>query len=155
MTGDAPLELAATTVEHFPLREPCQRCGNGIGRIEPRSGQDCVFCASCGRFAYNAPRVETGRAPRTVATVHEGIRPKTRWAVLARANGRCELCGAIGTLHVSHLLSVKDGLDNGFTEQQLNTAENLAAFCEECNLGQGRTSVPPVLWLALMRKRLR
>lgn len=138
----------------FQLREPCS-CGGTAGIIKPAGGQDCAYCLTCGTFAYNAPRVETGRKQRTVSTVHEGIRPSVRYVVLARANGRCELCGAgETTLHVSHLLSVKDGMAQGFTEADLNKAANLAAFCEECNLGQGGGSVEPLLWIALMRRRL-
>lgn len=148
-------ELFDPDTGNFLMRDPCKACGEEKGRIEQRSGQDCVFCSQCGKFAYNAPRVETGRKQRSVSTVHEGIRPSVRYLVLERARGRCELCGITDTiLHVSHLLSVKDGLKEGFTEAQLNREANLAAFCENCNLGQGEASVEPILWLALMRRRL-
>jgi hypothetical protein len=40
------------------MRTPCNHCGAGSGYIEMRTGQACVFCASCGKWNYNAPRSE-------------------------------------------------------------------------------------------------
>ena len=141
------------TVTHL-MRKPCQ-CGHPEGRIETRNGQDCVFCAGCDRFQYNAPKTETGRAPRTVSTVHEAIRSKTRARVLLRANRTCELCGKGGNLHVGHLLSVAHGIAQGLTELELNSEENLAAFCDECNLGLGEETVPLRLAVAMVLARVR
>jgi hypothetical protein len=50
--------------------------------IFTRNGQDTVKCALCGLYQYNAPKVETGREVRTIATVHEGITSKKRTAIL-------------------------------------------------------------------------
>lgn len=136
----------------YKMRSPCVACAEETGEIVPRNGQDCVFCAGCRRFAYNAPRVETSRAVRSVSTVHDGIKPKQRVRILLRAAGRCELCGAGGFLHVGHLLSADDGLEAGLTEMELNDDTNLAALCEVCNLGMGSLSIPPVLFVALLRR---
>lgn len=136
------------------MRAACRSCGGVSGRIETKNGQDCVYCTGCGAFAYNAPRVETGRAERSVSTVHNGIKPKQRARLILRANGRCELCGARGDLHVGHVLSVVVGLEHGLTEVQLNDDENLVASCPECNLGLGAEPMPTRLLVAILRARL-
>lgn len=130
----------------FIMRSPCRSCGNETGRIETKNGQDCVFCTSvgCGRFQYNAPKTETGRAPRTVSTVHNGIKPNQRARIIDRASNRCEFCGApssVSPLHVGHLVSVKDGFDLGLSDQEINHDENLAAMCDQCNLGLGDSTL--------------
>lgn len=40
------------------MRRPCG-CGEKVGVIQHKSGQDCVYCRSCGKWQYNAPRSET------------------------------------------------------------------------------------------------
>lgn len=145
-----------TLFENYPMRAPCNGCGNTIGRVETKSGQDTIYCGGCNRWRYNAPRVETGRAKRTVSTVHDAVRPSVRFKVLQRARGHCEMpgCGSTGDLHVAHLLSVKDGLEVGLTEADLNSDRNLAAFCATCNLGQGSAPVDPLIYVALLKKWL-
>lgn len=132
-----------------PLRKPCAECGHDRGVIRAKGQQDCVFCAKCDRYQYNAPRTETGKRTRSVTTVHNGIRPKQRARILERAHCRCEICHQARTLHVGHILDVDNGLKLGIqlTERQLNSDENLIAHCEECNLGQGARPLP--LWLAI------
>ncbi len=46
-------------LEH-QMREPCKYCGGQRGRVERKGAQDCIYCATCGRWSYNAPRSETG-----------------------------------------------------------------------------------------------
>lgn len=150
-------EQATDQARSHPLRAPCVGCGGLEGVIERRNGQACVFCRSCGRFAYNAPRTETGERQRSAMTVHNGIKPKVHAAVIIRAGRRCELCGApaAGTegLMVDHMLSVNDGLKLGLTEDQLNNIENLAALCPACNHGKGRTTLPLYLVVAIIKAR--
>lgn len=140
------------------LREPCQcSCESGIVRV--RSGQNCVFCSLCGRYAgYNAPKTETGEEPRSVSTVRAGITCAVRGQVLARARRRCELCATdldgVPAWHVAHLLPIPVALEEGLPDDVVNSPANLAAFCEECNLGY-KDIVDPVLWLVIMRRRLR
>lgn len=138
----------------YQLRKPCLACGSSIGEIRPSGCQDCVFC-SCGKFQYNAPRVETGRAVRSVQTVHEAIKPNQRARILERATGRCEMCGVRRDLHVGHLISVEEGLKQGLTEDSLNSPENLCAMCQECNLGLGKQPVPLRLAVAIVMARLK
>lgn len=131
----------------FNMRQPCPNCETPYGRVETRNGQSCVYCANpgCGRWVYNAPRTETGERQRSVSTVHEAIKTRTRAQVLLRAGSRCELCGVgidATVMHVGHLISVEDGLKEGLTDQVLNHQENLAAMCQECNLGIGKDSTP-------------
>lgn len=138
------------------MRLACRWCAGTEGRIETRNGQDCVFCAACDKFQYNAPKTETGRAPRTVTTVHNGIKPNQRARILLRANGCCELCHAIDKpLHVGHLLSVNDGLKANLTEAEINDDENLSAMCDECNLGLSDRPVPLRLLMALLQARIK
>lgn len=136
------------------MRDPCKRCRGTSGVIRTKSGQDCVFCTNCDAFAYNAPRVETGRVERSATTVHNGIKPKQRARLILRANGRCEMCGARGDLHVAHVLSVAVGLEHGLTERELNDDENLIAACPECNLGLGAEPMPTRLLVAILRARV-
>lgn len=129
--------------QEHPLRKPCY-CGGTQGYILSKNQQDVVRCLSCREYQYNAPRAETGQSTRHVRT-RQTISPSLRTTIFLRANNRCELCGRSGdekALHVGHLLSVKDGLQLGLTEEELTVEENLAAMCDECNLGLGALSVP-------------
>jgi 5-methylcytosine-specific restriction endonuclease McrA len=137
------------------LRRPCASCGHAEGFIRPTNGQQCVFCSWCQAFQYNAPKTETGLRARSVTTVHAAIKPKLRAKVIERATGRCEFCGARGILHVDHLLSVNDGLSFGLEDAEINSLDNLAALCEECNLGKGSLSITPRFYVALLKARMR
>ena len=139
-------------VNTYALREACRKCGGNRGRIETRGGQDCVFCNSCDSFQYNAPKVETGRAVRTCSTVHNGIKPKQRARILLRDGSACVICHATDKpLHVGHLLSVEAGLSVGLTERELNDDSNLAAMCDECNLGLGKEPIPLRIYAAIVK----
>ena len=148
----------AAIPQPYRMREPCRYCPEPeAGTISMVNGQNVVRCAACGQYAYSAPRTETGERQRSTTTVHNGVKPKARATVLMRAGRRCELCGkpveATQGLNVDHLLSVEDGLAQGLTEAQLNHIENLAALCEECNLGKGRTTLPLWLVVAIIKAR--
>lgn len=138
----------------FAMRHPCRGCGWDLGVVREVNGQDTVRCAACSRFAYNAPRVETGRAVRTVSTVHAAIRPRQRMRILTRAGGKCEVCGSRESLHVGHIVGVAVGLEYGLTEETLNDDENLLALCVECNLGQGAEPMSLPLAVAILRARI-
>lgn len=140
-------------VEYVP-REPCKRCGCDKAFIAPAGGQDVVRCWLCRYAMYNAPRTETGKEPRTSATVHRAIRSSQRARVLARGTGRCELCGARGDMHVAHIVSVAVGLNIGLTDAELNDDENLVALCSDCNLGQGAEPMSLRLAVAILRARI-
>lgn len=138
----------------FQMRAPCKNCGHEFGSIEMKGGQDCVYCGICGKHQYNAPKTETGRAVRTVTTVHNGIKPGQRSRILLRANSSCELCHSVSKpLHVGHLLSVNDGVRQGLTDAEINSDENLAAMCDECNLGLSDEPVPVRLLIAILKAR--
>lgn len=140
------------------MRAPCRGCSCEFGTITESGAQDVVRCLDCKRWCYNAPRVETGKAIRSVQTVHEAIKPKLRAKIIERANGHCELCGKgaeLGPLHVGHLVSVEQGLASGLTEVELNDPENLAAACAECNLGIGKQTVTLRMAMAILMARLR
>lgn len=135
------------------MRSPCRfGCGTSEGYIRRAGDQDVVRCSGCHRAQYNASRVETGRAARTVTTVHNGIKPAQRARILMR-DGRCILCGSRENLQVGHLIPVAQGLAEGLTELQLNDDENLAAQCAECNAGIGETPAP--LWVTVPLLKLR
>lgn len=139
----------------YRMREPCRWCGLADGTITVVSGQNVIRCAHCGRAGYNAPKTETGERPRTVATDHEALSPARRYEILERDGGRCILCGnSESILHVDHLLSIDDGRSLGLTAEELNDSENLATFCEACNVGKGRRSIPARLFVAFLRARV-
>jgi hypothetical protein len=130
-----------------------------VGKVTETGAQDVVRCV-CGKFQYNAPRVETGKAVRSTTTVHNGIKARQRALIIVRANARCELCGHQATkpseeLHVGHLLSVKDGIEAGLTEKDLNADDNLCCQCAQCNLGLGSETVPLKLAVGILMARLR
>lgn len=136
------------------MRAPCKfGCPTTKGHIVAVGLQDVVRCSLCNKAQYNAPRTETGRAPRTVQSTHEAIRPNQRARVLQRAHGRCEQCGSTELLHVGHTLSVADGHAQGLSDQEINSDDNLIALCAECNLGMGKRSMPLWLVVSLLRKR--
>lgn len=141
--------------EAYPLRDPCSRCRSQKGVIEERSGQKCVFCLSCKRFLYNAPKTETGAKVRSVSS-RPKIKPKQRARILDRDNSTCVGCHRADTIvHVAHLLSVEDGRALGATEEELFSDENLATMCEECNLGFSGRSVSLRLVFRLLQARIR
>ena len=140
------------TNDPYVMREPCRACAATDGVIEERGGQQSVRCIN-GHWVYNAPKTETGLAQRSITTIHNGIKPSQRARILDWALGRCELCGGMKNLHVSHLLAVKDGFEAGLTDQEINSDGNLAALCEECNLGLSSLSISPLLYVVLLRNR--
>lgn len=137
----------------FQMRVPCVSCGHNFGSIENRNGQDVVLCGDCGKYQYCAPKTETGRAVRTVKTTHAAISPKQRMRIIERANGRCEICGTRGNVHVGHVISVIDGHRLGLGDDVLNSDENLICECEECNLGGGAQTLPLRMFVAILRSR--
>lgn len=146
-------------IRAYTLRAPCRFClAEGVavvdGFVVEVNHQDVVRCGRCNRAAYNAPRTETGRAPRTVTTIHNGIKPTQRARILLR-DRRCVLCGTTDALQIGHLISVAAGLEAGLTELQLNDDENLAAMCAECNIGIGERPVPLWITVPLLCARLR
>lgn len=138
------------------MRSACRWCDGTEGTIETKNGQDCVYCIKCQRFQYNAPKTETGRAVRSVSTTHAAIKPTQRFRILERSNRFCEICGRSGgQLHVGHAVSVADGHKVGLTDDILNSDENLLALCDECNLGQGRRTLPLRILAGLLLARVR
>lgn len=67
----------------YRMRAPCLGCGALDGRIERKANNDVVRCARCDRFAYCAPRSETGLpvdAPKPLK-------------LSSKFDGRCTGCG--------------------------------------------------------------
>ncbi len=126
----------------FVLRAPC--CGSTDGRgPHDVSGQAKVYCATCRKYQYNAPKHETGRGVRKVFN-REAIGSDQRARILERDNSTCLDCGKRPPeviLHVAHMISVADATDLGFVADDYNDDENLYAGCEECNLTQGKRSI--------------
>jgi 5-methylcytosine-specific restriction endonuclease McrA len=141
--------------ERFTMRTPCKGCGGSLGHIVEKNGQDTVRCLACDTYCYCAPRVETGRAVRSVRTAHKGVRPSLRSKILERDGHRCVLCKADNVpLHVGHVVSVDAGFATGLTDSEINDEENLIAQCEECNLGQGAQPIPLRVAIAILRARI-
>ena len=149
------------TARRHTARHPCPECSVTSAVLEEKGGQDTVRCAQCGRLLYNAPRTETGRRPRTAATVRRDIKAGQQARVLERDQGRCLLCRRADIpLNVGHLLSVEEGLALGASEAELFDDANLAAMCEACNLGLAGLSVSPrtyavMLWLLRAERQRR
>ena len=141
------------------LRAPCKKCGCEVGQMTTKNGQDVVRCQECNAHQYCAPKTETGRKQRSVSTVHARIKPKQRSRIIDRANGRCERCGKPQSetragIHVGHVIGVKQGMQSGLSDAEINSDENLIAECDECNLGHGKDPVPLRVYIAILRARL-
>jgi 5-methylcytosine-specific restriction endonuclease McrA len=128
-------------------------CGSEDGSIEPKNGQDCVYCNECGKYLFNAPKTLTGRKKRTLATTHAAITPKVRTRIIERANGLCETCGSPSLLTVGHVVSVADGHANGLTDEIINSDENLICQCGECNSGTGKRTIPLQMYVRILLAR--
>ena len=129
----------STAVDVHSMRAPCRDCGSADGNIRPTGGQDCVYCV-CGRFQYNAPRVETGRKVRSVSS-REGLTPGRRAEVMARYCHRCGQCGrgaADGVaLEVDHIIPRGMAADeDGSVDGVIDSDMNLMVLCKECNAGK-------------------
>lgn len=139
------------------MRAAC-KCGGTEGEIRPSGGQDVVYCLSCDRYQYNAPKSETGKAVRSVSN-RQDIKPSVRSEVMQRAGFRCEVCGKPAShcpvgLSLGHIVSVADAAKAGIPSETVNSADNLIAECEECNLGHGRKPIPIGTFLAILRTRM-
>lgn len=148
------MTASAIDRESYTMRAPC-KCGSITGRIHEVNGQDIVRCLACGAYCYSAPRAETGRAQRSVTTIHRGVKPKLRSKILERDGHRCVLCKAENKpLHVGHIVSVEAGFATGLSDAEINDEENLIAQCEECNLGQGAQPIPLRVAIAILKARI-
>ncbi|MCA9179631.1 MAG: hypothetical protein KDB14_34485 [Planctomycetales bacterium] len=58
-------------------------------------------------------------------------------------------------LHVGHVVSVAEGRKVGLSDVELNSAENLIAMCEECNLGLGKETIPIKNYVAILMARFK
>lgn len=135
------------------MRKPCV-CGSSEGYLLTRSGQDVIRCSQCDSYQYCAPRTETGREVRSLRT-RDTIKPSKRARILLRDNGTCVICHRSDTpLDTGHLLSIQEGRQLGFTDDQLNDDENLAAMCAGCNSGLTSETVPLRLFAAVLQARL-
>ena len=155
--GSRVTSAAEKTGHSHALRSACA-CGSMDGMLRETGSQDCVFCARCGKFQYNAPRTETGKPVRSVRSSRDAdIAPSLRAEIIVvRAGCHCELCGASDReLHVGHLISLDAGRREGMNEDDLNGPENLAAMCNTCNLGLGNQPVPLRLMIGLVMARTR
>ena len=133
------------------MRAPCPECGDTKGMVKDSNGQRVVRCAWCSTWCYNQPLAEAGLKPRKVKT-RETLSLGQRQRILERDNHACVSCHATDTpLHIGHLLSVHEGKELGMSDAEINHDLNLAAMCEACNLGLGKSSVAPRLVWASIR----
>ena len=137
------------------MRAACG-CGSDSGSITERSGQDCVYCTGCGQWKYNAPRTETGRKKRSLAS-REGITPATRARILTRHDHTCIACGARPPdvhLTLEHIISREMADHHGMLDDLIDSEWNLAPMCEECNSGHRWIGHPQIrlmyrcLWMS-------
>lgn len=145
----------STAVNTHELRAACS-CGGETGDIRTKNGQDCVYCTSCGRWQYNAPRIETGRAKRTLAT-RPGITPAQRAHVLTTHDHACIGCGGRPPhvqLTLEHIISREQADAYGMLDALIDSHWNLAPMCPECNSGHRWVSEPQVrlMYRCLMMK---
>lgn len=73
----------------FGSSRPCPKCGGVDALLRKEGNQNVVHCRACKTFIYNAPKHETGEAPRTVATIRQDIKPSQQVRILERDGGAC------------------------------------------------------------------
>ena len=155
------VNMVHTKTTYIEMRKPCKygctdtdERPNTFGARVDTNGQATIWCVECGEYQYNAPKTELGEDQRHIKT-RDSIKLSTRIRIFMRANGMCELCGAADViLHVSHILSVDDSRGTDITPEEVNHDDNLACLCEACNIGMGKLSFNPRLYLRLLRKRM-
>lgn len=140
------------------MRAECSGCGGTTGEIRPKSGQDCVYCCTCNTWQYNAPRLETGRAVRSLST-RPGITPAQRARVLAVHDHACIGCGKRPpdvALDIDHILGREIAFKHGLLDELIDSEWNLAPMCQECNSGKRWVSEPEVrlMYRVLMLKAM-
>jgi 5-methylcytosine-specific restriction endonuclease McrA len=131
-------------VTDHQLRAPCA-CGSTTGVIRTVGLQDTVRCA-CGKFQYNAPRTETGRKQRTLAS-REGITPSMRARILDRHDHACIACGKRPPevrLELEHMISREVAAEFDLLDDLIDSEWNLAPMCAECNSGHRWLKRPAV-----------
>lgn len=123
----------------YTMRAACAQCGTTEGYIIERGSQDVMRCVICDAYQYCAPRTETGKAVRTLAS-RPNIKPSTRARILHEHDYACVCCGRRApdvSLDLGHLISRDDAARAGFLDDPLIDSEwNLAPMCQECNSGQ-------------------
>jgi len=139
-----------------PLRSPCKRCEGEVGHISIRGVHDCLFCAACGLYQYNASRLETGRAVRTLAT-RPGITPSQRARIMTahdHAYISCDDRPPQVELTLEHIISRELADHHGMLDALIDSEWNLAPMCPECNSGHRWISKPQVrlMYRCLMMK---
>jgi len=120
------------------LRAPCASCGGTDGYTVEKNGQDVARCSGCDTYQYNAPRIETGRAVRTLSS-RPGLTPSARARVFDIHDNRCIVCGRTSPdvqLDLEHLISREDADRHGFLDELIDSEWNLAPMCAECNSGK-------------------
>ena len=136
MTLDVEAGGAATPPASITMRAPCTRCGEERGAGTRKSMQDVVRCANCDRHCYNAPRIELGLAPVTLAS-RPDISPSRRYRILDAHGHACVSCHRTDVdLQIDHLISREDADQLGFLDELIESDLNLAPMCAECNSGK-------------------
>ena len=97
----------------------------------------------CREYSIFSEMTSGSRKAAETRTRRAGLRPRTRWQVMARDSFTCHYCGRRPPdviLEVDHMISVTGG--------GRDDIENLITACLECNRGKGASSVvaelPPV-----------
>ena len=130
------------------LRETCGWCGCSTGHIITKGMQDVVYCDNCDRYQYNAPRLETGRAQRSLTT-RPGVPPSMRARIFDRFGHACIDCGGRPPevrLELDHVIPRELAAEHGMLDELIDSEWNLAPACAECNSGR-RTITGPQLQL--------
>lgn len=126
-----------------PDEWPCPNCENHDAVIITRGAQHTVRCTACDTYIYNVSKSHLGLTPGTLRS-RPTIKPSTRAWVLTTHGRACVLCKATDrALELGHLLSVRDGGQQGVPGALINHRANLAPMCAEDNSGLGGRSAAP------------
>jgi 5-methylcytosine-specific restriction endonuclease McrA len=123
------------------LRRPCSSCSGSEGYIVTKNGQDVVRCAECDDYQYCAPRVETGRDVRSIST-RPNLKPSVRYRILDEFGYICLICGRGAPeveLVIDHIISRAAAATADLLDELIDSEDNLAPLCAECNSGKRAT----------------
>lgn len=119
------------------LRSACS-CGSTEGDVSTKNGQDVVRCVHCHAYQYCAPRTETGRNVRPVST-RPNLKPSVRYRILEQFGFTCLSCGQGAPdveLTIDHIISRAAAERAGVLDDLIDSDDNLAPMCAECNSGK-------------------
>lgn len=157
-------EIDALELIELPDECPkkCPKCSSQSVRIvwnHRNTNSDMAYCSVCPERTTIGYVQKSWTGAPSKPRRRPDLHVSSDW-VFERDRWTCQECGRNPQedhvkLEVGHILSRKDGLDQGATDEEINHQDNLFASCHDCNNERGEISLPPLFVLRLIRARMR